>query len=277
MISEKYLAGFLDADGSIQVYWRHLDRDKKTPEIQKPYLCLEFSQEIKQDEVLYLIQRDYGGAISYRERASGSHLGTLKIFGKPAELILNRIRKFLVIKAAYADTVLSILREALNRKETSKWLKEERKKDRTVIQQFPSRKWLAGYIDGDGCLQARVGKGRTSAQPVIEICTIDYDRVGIDLIQKNFGGSINIKNGIVKWTMTMPPSKAIQLYDYCGQYMINKKEQLAFICGCAKMGHFRDGIRINSFLKQLKTHQHRLNEPKVDADYYVQQVVNLSK
>lgn len=277
MISEKYLAGFLDSDGSIQVMWRHLDREKKTPEIQRPHLSLEFSQEKSQDKVLYLIKDAYGGTISYREH-SNSCYGTLRIFGKPAELILNRIKKYLIIKAYYAEIVLSILGQPHNRKEISSWLKEQRKVYQTPKQQYPSRKWLAGYIDGDGCFQARLAKNRFSAQPTLEICSSEYDREGLELIQKNFGGSINTnKNSICSYTLTMPPSKVNQLYDYCGEYLITKKEQLAFLKGCAKMGHYRDGKRINSFMKQLKTHPHRLNEALPNVQDLVKQVVDLNR
>lgn len=260
-LSEKYLAGFLDADGSIQVMWRPLDRGNTNPEIQRPYLSLEFSQREDRDDVLKRIQKEFGGKLTTNVRGPYTQL---TLFGSPAEQVLNRIKKHLVVKRDYAESVLSILKQPCNRKEMQVWLKRQRRIRSFALPNYPSRKWAAGYFDGDGSISARLNKGRISAAIYFEVVAADYDSEGIEILQKAFGGTINVlsknRTHLRKWTLSVPPSKVKQIANHFGQYLIVKKTQFDFLMRCAEMGHFRDGKNINSALKQLKVQPHRLNE-----------------
>lgn len=261
ILSEKYIAGFLDSDGSIQCYYRKPTRTETNKDHVRLYIGLEFTQLTRRDDVLKRIQEAIGGSIYFNEKRNST---VLKLFGKEAEMVLNRIRKYLVIKRHYATIALSMARKVGSRKEISSMLKIERKKKSMPLPNFPSRKWLAGYFDGDGSISARMGKGRASAQPTVEIVSSDFDAEGIELIYKVFGGSINKvdtkRRHLSKWVLTLPPSKAKQFFSYFAKYLVIKKDQADFILGCAEMGHYRDGKSINTAMKQLKSQPHRLNE-----------------
>jgi hypothetical protein len=222
--------------------------------------------------VLYLIKDAYGGNIKFYKVYT-----ELKIMGSPAIQILNRIRQHLVIKRHYADFLLSICSKEHNRKDMSLEMKTQRRVKSMPLPNFPSRKWMAGYIDGDGSFTARLPKERISAQPTLEIAASDFDVEGIEIISKVFGGTIQQVTGkpVKQLVITLPPSKLNQIWEYCGDHLITKKEQAQFLYGCSKMGHYHDGKRIKEFLKQLKAHPHRLNEPTFDVQIFVAQVVDI--
>jgi len=275
-LSEKYIAGFLDSDGSIQVMWRAVDRANSDPSTLRPYLSLEWTQLTRNDEVLQRIKECVGGEISEREATKGS---TLKLFGGPAVQLLSRIEKYLVVKRHYARVVLELLGKPHKVELAKAYLKAQRKV-KGGLPNYPSRKWLAGYFDGDGCFQCRVAKGRTTGQLVAEITASAYDAEGVEILAKVFGGSLTTSNPsnsnpLINWTLTMPPSKVIEFVGYFAKELITKQAQAYFILGCAEMGHFRDGKSISAILKHLKTQPHRLSEPKADVAELIRQVQDL--
>lgn len=277
MISEKYIAGFLDSDGSLGILWSKVDRADSNPIMKRGYLSVRFSQTASQDRVIHLIHERIGGCLS---RNAKNNETVLALTGKAAVALLNRIKKHLVIKRYYADVLLGINGGVYNRADMNRQLKEQRKIRSLPLPNFPTRQWLAGYFDGDGCIGVRLPKDRRSAQPTIEISCSNYDSEGIDTIHKAFGGSLcNHEAGrehLRRWTLTMPPSKAKQFLGYFAKHMIIKREQAYFILGCAEMGNYRDGKNIKQALKQLKAQPHRLNESNVCASEYLKEVKNIS-
>lgn len=264
-LSEKYIAGFLDADGSIQIAWRPVDRADSNKELRRACLSLEFSQKQDQDKVLHLIADAIGGDIS---KTHGIY-STLKLFGGKAEMVLSRIKKYLVIKRHYAETCIQMHGKVFNKREAMQGLKAERRIKSEPLPNFPSRKWLAGYIDGDGCFHGRARKDWFGAKVVCEIACSDYDSEGIEIIRKNFGGSIgqidSSRKHILKYCLAMPPSKAKQFLGYFAKHLVTKRDQAMFILGCAEAGNYRDGKRVTEILKQLKAHPHRLSDPETNV------------
>lgn len=274
-LSEKYIAGFLDADGSIQVAWRHNTDENKRKGVARGYLSLEFTQMTRNDEVLQRIKNAIGGCIVVNTERESS---TLKLLGSEAVKVLSRLEKYLVVKRHYARVVLELVGKDLPLDQAKAFLKAQRKVKGT-LPNYPSRKWLAGYFDGDGSFQVRIGKGRTAAQPVASVTASAYDAEGVELLAKCFGGSLAVKNNggddLTCWTLTMPPSKVKQFVGYFAAELIAKQDQARFLLGCAEMGHFRDGESIKSALKQLKAQPHRLSEPKVDVPAMLAKVQDL--
>ncbi len=265
MLSDKYIAGFLDADGYVGLQWRNIDRADSNPEKKKGLPVVSFSQSRRKDKVLYLIQESIGGTMKERENTQCS---VLTLEGKKALKLLGRVRKHLVIKRHMASVVEEMAFKSWNRKEASAYLKEQRRVPSLPKPNFPPRKWLAGYFDGDGSFQTRKSKNRTSAQPTASIVASDYDSEGIETIQKAFGGSMQKtgkENHLVRWTLTMPPSKAKQFLEYFAKHLVVKQDEAYLILGCAEMGHYHDGNGIKSALKHLKAQPHRLNEQGVSA------------
>lgn len=271
-VSDKYVAGFLDADGSIG-----LTNGDRNVFASPGLLRIEWSQKSCNDEVLKKIQQAVGGTLSQVE-IDGRWYSRLGIYGYDAMKLLNRIAKHLVLKRRYAYSVVKAIDDHMSLDQAIPWLKEQRKIKTLPIPNYPPRKWLAGYFDGDGCLHACVGKDCSSATIKIHIACSDYDSGGIETLQKNFGGFIAPMNSgnVKQYCLTMPPSKAIQLLSYFGAHCIVKKDQVNFVLGCAAMGHFRDGEHIVAGLKQLKqTHPHRLNEPKPSVDELLKTVQDI--
>lgn len=251
-LSDKYIAGFLDADGSIGLQYHR--------EGNKPSMVINFSQKTSQDKVISLIHEKCGGSISYRIIKDVSYT-ILSISSSNATKLLNRIKKFLVIKRHYAECCLRIVNSKVyNIEESKKYLKEQRKELSLPVPKFPPRQWLAGYFDGDGCLSTGFINKYGHARLVAVIASSNFDTEGIETICKNFGGTIfPYRDTVKQWRLDLVPSKAIKFLGYFAKHLIAKKEQADFILGCAAMGHYRDGNAIKAALKQLKTHQHRLN------------------
>jgi hypothetical protein len=254
MLSEKYIAGFLDADGSVQ-----LSLPKKG---MRPQMVLSFSQKTSKDEVLHLIQGAIGGDFKYDIIKNVSY-STLVLCGRKAIAALNRIKKYLVVKRHYANVCLDLADKRYgDRDATRRYLKEQRKVKSLPLPNYPSRKWLAGYVDGDGCLSVSRLTPLGSANMVMHIASSNFDTEGLEIIYKAFGGRIHdMANGRCRqYILALSPSKARQALSYFAKYLIVKKEQAIFILGCAAMGHYRDGKNIKASLKQLKAHDHRLSE-----------------
>lgn len=259
-LGDKYIAGFLDADGGMAVDWQ--------AEGARPMLRLCFGQKEEQDEVIHRIQEEIGGKIQ-TVTINGSRYTNLHVFQREGTMALNRIRQHLVIKRRYADVLLDLTSKRLEMPiaEAKQWLKEQRKIASLPLPKHPTRKWLAGYIDGDGCFSIRGLSKVGAASLVLHIACADFDTEGIAIIQKQFGGAImTMCDGKCRqYVLSLNPSKAKELLAPVVGHMVVKKNQAAFVLGCAEMGHYRDGRNIKAALKQLKASPHRLNEPKPDV------------
>jgi hypothetical protein len=236
-------------------------------------------QKSSQDEVLSLIQRDYD-AVLMTQTVNGTDYSKAQISGKPAEMLLSRIAKHLVVKRYQANMVLDRLHQPVGDHDAFKaWLKEVRRVKSLPIPNYPARKWLAGFFDGDGCLSVQDISKHGAAIIVVVIASADYDTESLELIHKAFGGNIHgIKDKPCKqWKLTMQPSKAMEFLGHFAKYSIVKKSQIDFILGCAEMGHFRDGKSIKDGLKQLKAREHRLSETGFDVKELLKTVRDIPK
>jgi len=269
-LSDKYIAGFIDADGCIAIQWKK--------GLYRPLLQVSASQATLQDEVLHLIQKRHGGAMRVKT-IKGASYSELVLTGSTAEKLLNRIKNELVLKRHYAHAVLSVIEKREPPSDllvTKKWLKDQRKVKSLPIPNFPPRKWLAGYFDGDGSIWTIYRKKGKHVQVAAGIACSHYDVEGIEVIHKAFGGKISphsqSKNNVQQWIVSLSPSKAISFLEYFIRHLIVKRDQADFILACARMGNFRDGKTIHETLKKLKSHPHRLSEPRVDIQTLVSNV-----
>lgn len=249
-MSDKYIAGFLDADGSIWVDWK----EKK--------MWLEFIQKTSNNGVLERIRETLGcGALLHKsvtnKNGTISEVSRVAISGQRAVDMVCRLKPHLVAKRERADRFLIELGYP-------------ERVGKTSIPNHPSRAWLAGIFDGDGCLYAGFGPSRTrtaSVKASIDGCTDETK--GLELAQKGFGGVIETRGSgkQIRWTLRLDASKAINFLSYIAPHLLVKREQAYFILGCAKKyGHFRDGEIIVPTLKAMKTHPHRLSDLATEVD-----------
>ncbi len=269
MLSEKYMAGFIDADGFLGVRVR-MDA--------RPDLIVELAQhERYADRVLQPVMDEFGGQIRTRPEKYKS----LSIRGKQARKLYERLYKYMVIKKDIAKRYLDLVDNSMVVK--TEWgINKYRKEAKDIkaagrispIPNFPSRKWLAGYFDGDGCFSMKVDKKNGYGYPNVSILAAPHLSAGIVLIQKAFGGKIYTQNtGNLVWQLPLTdPSKCISFIGYFCKHLVEKKAQAYFLLGCATNGNFRDGKIIRENLMALNAQQHRLNNPEQFASELVRGV-----
>jgi len=266
VISEKYMAGFIDADGHISIRARL----NASPDLE-----VSVGQSRKGEHVLLAIQEMFGGSI--REKWEGKHL-ELQLRGKTARKLLERLSKYMVLKRHHAERMIEVVdnKTILRTVDEVRAVRQEVKQIRAFgasgMPNYPSRKWLAGYFDGDGSFSVSVDRyGR--ARPNAAILAAKNYVVGISLICSTLGGRINAVGENAVWQLGLDiPSKAIQFLSFFAQHLEIKKAQAYFLLGCAQNGNFRDGKAISTTIKTLNAQQHRLSDPTSVAADYVKQV-----
>lgn len=267
-ITDKYLAGFVDADGSFGINFVRVNKGSLAR------LFLEASQNTTQDKVIALIAHTFGGYVSTRTNPSGSESAVWSVSQKQARMILSRIAKHLVLKRSFAKFCLDFVQQHRGKVFsdedviTAKMSLHDARCHRSLpLPNYPSRQWLAGYFDGDGCVASRLNNGSAHCTPAVLAARIEDERTeGIELIAKAFGG--DIYNGRVSatkvWVLNLEPSKAIKFVQHFCKHSIVKRAQLYFALRCAEGGNYRDGEPIHGALQMLKAQEHRLSDPEVN-------------
>jgi hypothetical protein len=275
-LSEKYIAGFLDADGSIGVYFVNTT--------SRPRLTISFSQNTSQDEVIYRIHEELRcGSMCQRISNMNTRYTTLSLGGSDAVKLLNRVGKYLVVKRHFAEVAMDMKQKSISRNEIEaarEFLLIHRFMRSYPIPPYPSRNWTAGYLDGDGCFSITSLNSFGEVKDLVLHVAADKRKTeGIELLSKLHGGNIyNMSQGRCKqWILRLKPSKVKVFFPDLAKRMIVKADQARFLLGCAEMNHFRDGKNIKSALKHLKAQPHRLNEPKVDLTALLSTVRDLPK
>lgn len=221
MIDVKYVAGFVDADGSISVHVQKRDNGR-----YGLYPKVNIGQLSFRDYVLRDIAEEYDVSIYRRESAD---MSLIDLTGRKAVTFLYLIKNHLVIKDELAEYVLSLPKEVSNEelKQIKKVVKSLRRKN-TPTKNFPSRKWMAGYIDGDGCFTGRTNKNGvlTTRLTIASACDA---LAGLELIKDAFGGSIRIKGNASYYELNLGVSNTIKLYDYCGKHLRIKRTQMQLV------------------------------------------------
>lgn len=267
MLSEKYLAGFVDADGHLSVRARIGAR---------PDLEFSAAQAVGFSEPLQVMQQEFGGII--RERVNGDHL-ELCLRGGHARKAFERLKKYLVLKRDQAERFLDlvdrgvVLKNEADVRAIRQRVREIRAYGATREPNFPSRKWTAGYVDGDGCFACKICKKTGYAYPFLTILAAPNYLVGITLLQKAFGGQIRAMGENAVWSIGLSqPSKIEQVLGHFALHLHRKQAQAYFLLGCAKGGNLRDGEAVHRTLKALNAQQHRLSDPAAEAARLVKQI-----
>lgn len=203
----KYLAGLLDADGSLSIKFTTNRHGHKYF-----HLLLEISAAVGYDRNGYLeslAQRV--GTISYKTYDNPRHQDAYIYRAqsrRDLNLLLPRLVKHMVIKGAHWKRLFDKYNELQGVQltdeqveEFKKWSEESRKQTGPVkAKSRPTWPWVAGYLDGDGSYQLP-----KSGTVLVQVKAHVDDVVGIELLQKAFGGSIySHKDPNTKiWQITM--------------------------------------------------------------------------
>jgi hypothetical protein len=275
-ITEKYLAGFVDADGSFGI------RFVLQNGVWISRMFLGVCQENTKDKVIHLIAASFGGKPYVRVGGQFKRENTaIEYSAKQARMILSRIAKYLVCKRSFAKFCIDYALTHRGRTYTPEEVEVEK---RTIAEaraaysyplpNYPSRQWLAGYFDGDGCIASKVHVGKSSASGVIAARVEDDRREGRELLLKAFGGAIypNGSKASSVWVVNLDPSKAKKFLRHFAKHSIVKRSQIYFALGCAEGGNYRDGDTIHRSLQLLKAQEQRLSDPEVNVSFLLKKV-----
>lgn len=211
----KYLAGLLDADGSLS-FECHRGYDDKVRISLK--LHLVSTETIDRDGFVASLPQltGFGSVNRYKDRYNQWYVG----HRADLEMLMPRLIKHSVIKAKHWQWLLDFWREFRSQAKGQKCLSEDQwqalraaahESRRTNVgpikpKNHPTWAWLAGYLDGDGCFSFRTSKNNNMRLSVTAHVT---DASVLEFLQKSFGGTIknNSRSDDLKvWWRGLGPS-----------------------------------------------------------------------
>lgn len=210
----KYLAGLLDADGSLSLSFKE-DENRKGLYFLGLHMRLASSTAVDQAGFIDTLPAQTGmGAVSYS--GDRKQFKTWAVTRRAdLEMLLPRLVKHMVIKAGHWQWLLEVWRDkradnktctAEEREALSKASKESRVSRVGPLRpkNHPTWAWTAGYLDGDGCYYYRHHGG----QWVMNLSASAHvnDAGVLHFLEGAFGGNIRDQNesGSVKlWTRSL--------------------------------------------------------------------------
>lgn len=198
----KYLAGLLDADGSLS--FAHNNGYLSLA------MSLSMSESIDREAKYATYLGNKVGKLYTRKRNDNWATQNEWVVRKRNDLegLLPHITKHMVIKGKKWQTMLEVSRkyrgktlseeEFISLRETCNSLRGPIK-----AKNHPTWAWVAGYIDGDGWYLKRV-RPRQTEQHVGVVTHIDHTE-GVELLHKAFGGVLKNDRGHIRWIKNLGP------------------------------------------------------------------------
>lgn len=228
MKNVKYYAGLFDADGSFDMWPTKRDNGLY-------YINIKATLYQKDTRVLEILSKELGVPI----HRSGN-VSAITLHGTKAQMFMENVKNHLVVKRRVVEYLLSIKGDTVE--DISKIREKIREKRTTSAPEkdWPSRRWMAGYIDGDGCLYSSFRKKDGNLEFKLAVVSHVTQQDGLLLMKKAFGGYITSQGDIRKWNLSLSVTKGKQVLGHFGQHLIMKKDQAALILDCLNTGkHFR--------------------------------------
>lgn len=249
----KYFAGLFDADGSFDI----------APAIKKDgsyYINARATLYQKDTRALQELADAYGVEVKKYEES----VSVVSLDGAKARSFMQEIKKHLVVKRAVVEFILSVAKTKVANKEELKELRKQVKAKRaedTPEKPFPSRKWVAGYVDGDGCILSSFRKKDGVLEFKLTVVSHYTQRRGLDLLHKFFGGFITTQGNVISWTVSLSVSKGKPVLEYFAKHLILKSEQANLVLECLNSKkHIRrygatweGNLQLHKRLQELKT------------------------
>lgn len=220
MIDFKYSAGFVDADGSIQIHAR-----KNKENDFSIYPVVSITQLPIRSNLLHDIANYFDLTVHRNSRGTDE----IRVSGNKGRRFMEQIVKHLVIKQELARYILNLPRRVdENELKAIKKVIQNLRRNNTPSKSALSRKWAAGYIDGDGCIKASVTK-RKQVACTLTVSSWIHAQAGIQLLKKTLGGYIGEYGNEARWTLSLSPSKVQELKELIGSHLRIKKTQLEIV------------------------------------------------
>ena len=173
------------------------------------------------------------------EVKEGKGCSYISLHGTKAEMFMNIIKKHLVIKRAVVDLLLSLKGTTVDDIKKVRTLIQEARKTSTPEKNYPSRQWMAGYIDGDGCLYSSFRKKDGNIEFKLAAVSHYTQEAGLLLMQKAFGGYITKQGDVRRWNLPLSVNKGKQVLSFFKKHLKMKQDQADLILDCLLTGkHF---------------------------------------
>lgn len=199
----KYLAGLLDADGSLSLSFKH-DPNREGRYFVGLSLKLSSSDAVDKHGFVESIPKTYGFGTTTRDGKQHQFVNWVVSKRSELEMLLPRFIKHMVIKGKHWQWLLEMWRTARvdrptcslkEREVLTAASKESRRLNVGPLRpkNHPTWAWVAGYLDGDGCYSYRQNLANTGyLQWTIHVSAVSHvnDTAGLELLQKAFGGYI---------------------------------------------------------------------------------------
>lgn len=198
----KYLAGLIDADGSLMFHFKHYKDDRYNVCLK---LVLQQSLSIDRDGKFISWLSEYCGFSQFikisseNNNWSDANRWSVNNFSD-LNMLIPRLTKHMVIKAKHFDAMLSKFSNIRNKSvstEEMNELKEFAISSRKNVgplkpKKHPTWAWVAGYIDGDGCYYQRSRKRNWGIQKelIVRVVSHNDDKVSLDMLQHSFKGNL---------------------------------------------------------------------------------------
>lgn len=202
----KYMAGLLDADGSLTFQFARTTTGKYGVYLR---LVLVAAESVDRDGKL-INSLPFGSVVRSTLKENWSPRNDWVVTKRTElEMLLPRLMKHMVIKGKHwkwmYDTWVQHRGVTVDEAYCER-LKIACKASRSeagpiAAKKHPTWAWVAGYIDGDGTLDNRYIARKKHHCMRVNVTAHKNDRVGLDLLQKAFGGTISEVGGtnILRW------------------------------------------------------------------------------
>lgn len=207
----KYLAGLLDADGSLSINFK-ADPNREDRFFITLRMTLASSDAVDQHGFVESLPKEHGIGSTARYGARMQFITWTVNRRADLEMLLPRIIKHMVIKARHWQWLLETWREwradskTCSVKERDALIAASRESRRTNVgplkpKNHPTWAWLAGYLDGDGCYAYRTHRANTGyVQWTMNVSAVAHihDASVFEFLQASFGGVISDQSPTVK-------------------------------------------------------------------------------
>ncbi len=198
----KYLAGIIDADGSISFIFRNSTRDKSLYSLGLK-ITLSSSEAVDRhsfvaglpDAIGFGYSSNYKNPRSYSEKQFTQWTVTSR---RDLEMLVPRLTKHMCVKARHLQRMLDMWRvrrgSTLSEAECDELraFSKESRSDSGPLKpkNHPSWAWTAGYLDGNGSYKLAKYKSQRSYTCKVKAVCHSGDLQVLHFLQKGYGGFI---------------------------------------------------------------------------------------
>lgn len=259
----KYYSGFADSDGSFM-----LD-PYKTKDGYVVRCRFTATQNTRRSYILEPIAKEFGAEVkSYEKENKRSGViyqySSVTLTSDRALRFMQQCKKHLVLKYDIVEYLLSVDGSVVQSEELKvirNRLKELRDSLKPSHKTKVSRQWMAGFIDGDGCINSSFRKRDGNLEFALIVASNVNDPQPLDLLHKNFKGFL-IKNGnSMWWKVGLNKNNVDKILGHFIQHLVLKRAQADLVMNVLSKGlnlkshgaTWQSNKDLHETLKQLKT------------------------